>query len=229
MNGQPRMRKAPPAGPRRRGSRRPRADILRQLKEISLDLFARNGFDATTVNDLVAQVGISRRTFFRYFASKEDVVLSWIEDEAQAAWPLLLDRSPDEEPLMAMRRAFAKLARRHVHDLENTRRLMTLIFETACLRTRFDSEVARCQSKLDAALERPGPGDRYALFKVRVQNAAAVAAYIAAMQAWIAEGNEDSLDFLVSVAFDALAPAQILSQECSSMPAGQGAVAIACN
>jgi len=200
------MQKAPPASLRRRGARRPRADILRQLKEIALELFTRNGFDATTVNDLVAQAGISRRTFFRYFGSKEDVVLSGIEDETRAAWPLLLDRSPDEEPLIAMRRAFAKLARRHVHDLENTRRLMTLIFETPSLRARFDSEVARCQSKLDAALATPGPGDRCALFKVRVQNAAAVAAYIAAMQAWIAEGNEDSLDFLVSAAFDALAP-----------------------
>jgi AcrR family transcriptional regulator len=209
-----RTREPPPDAPRRRGARRPRTDTLRQLKETGLDLFTRNGFDATTVDEIASRAGISRRTFFRYFGSKEDVVLSWIEDETQAAWPLLLDRSPGEEPLMAMRRAFATLARRHVHDLENTRRWMTLIFETPSLRTRFDSSVTRCQSRLDAALETQGSDDRCALFKVRVQNAAAVAAYIAAMQAWIAEGNEDSLDFLVSAAFDALAPGQTLSRAC---------------
>ena len=45
-----------------------------ELEVIALDLFADKGFDATTVDDIAEAAGIGRRTFFRYFASKNDAV-----------------------------------------------------------------------------------------------------------------------------------------------------------
>lgn len=45
-----------------------------ELELVALDLFAERGFDRTTVDDLAEAAGIGRRTFFRYFASKNDVV-----------------------------------------------------------------------------------------------------------------------------------------------------------
>ena len=45
-----------------------------ELEEVALGLFAERGFEATTVDDLAAAAGIGRRTFFRYFPSKNDVV-----------------------------------------------------------------------------------------------------------------------------------------------------------
>ena len=63
---------ASPAGEPRRG--RPQSTSARELELIALRLFTERGFDETTVEDIAAAAGIGRRTFFRYFASKNDVV-----------------------------------------------------------------------------------------------------------------------------------------------------------
>ncbi len=42
--------------------------------DVAIDLFARKGFDATTVDDIVEAAGVSRRSFFRYFSSKTDLM-----------------------------------------------------------------------------------------------------------------------------------------------------------
>src|SRR5207245_9584963 len=79
-------------------------------EEAALSLFNERGFDAVTIDDIASAADVSRRTFFRYFASKEDVILSDHPrrlDELQAA----LDRRPAEEPaLTALRNAVLCLA-----------------------------------------------------------------------------------------------------------------------
>jgi mycofactocin system transcriptional regulator len=53
---------------------RPAVTSRAELERIALELFATRGFDETTVDDIADAAGIARRTFFRYFASKNDVV-----------------------------------------------------------------------------------------------------------------------------------------------------------
>lgn len=53
---------------------RPSATSRGELERCALALFVQRGFEATTVEDIAAAAGIGRRTFFRYFASKNDVV-----------------------------------------------------------------------------------------------------------------------------------------------------------
>lgn len=55
-------------------SGRPPVTSRAELEQVALDLFAERGFDATTVDDIAAASGVSRRTFFRYHRSKNDVV-----------------------------------------------------------------------------------------------------------------------------------------------------------
>ena len=59
---------------------RPAATTRSELERVALDLFRRQGFDATTVDEIAEAAGIGRRTFFRYYASKNDVV--WGDFEA---------------------------------------------------------------------------------------------------------------------------------------------------
>ena len=54
---------------------RTRDAVREQIAEVALVMFDEQGFDETTVDQIAAAVNISPRSFFRYFASKEDVVL----------------------------------------------------------------------------------------------------------------------------------------------------------
>lgn len=63
----------------RRAGRRP-VTSRSEIEHIALDLFAQNGFDPTTVEDIAAAAGIGRRTVFRYFASKNDIPWGAFDD-----------------------------------------------------------------------------------------------------------------------------------------------------
>lgn len=71
-----------------------RAEATRErLRKTALRMFLEHGFDATTVNQVAAEAGVSHMTFFRYFATKEDVVLDDPYDEVIADAVLAQDRA----------------------------------------------------------------------------------------------------------------------------------------
>lgn len=82
------------AGETRSG--RPRATSRRTLERIALELFAQHGFDATTVEQIADRAGVSRRTFFRYFSTKSDVL--WVQTAAENEQfaKLLTEAGPDQ-------------------------------------------------------------------------------------------------------------------------------------
>ena len=118
---------APPAATDGATRGRPAATSRQDVARAALDLFARQGYDATTVDEIAAAVGISRRTFFRYYESKPDVV--WGEFDAELG--RLRDRlaeAPDSEPLMdVLRRSVIATNRFGAGELDELRIRMVLI------------------------------------------------------------------------------------------------------
>jgi AcrR family transcriptional regulator len=75
------------------------ADTRSRLIEVSLDLYERNGFDATTIDQIAEAADIHRSTFFRYFEGKEAVLFAPMR--ASSEWFLEeLANRPSGEPLM---------------------------------------------------------------------------------------------------------------------------------
>lgn len=56
---------------------RKRQETLQRIAQTGLRLFSENGYDATTLDEIAEAAGISRRTFFYYFKSKEEILLEW--------------------------------------------------------------------------------------------------------------------------------------------------------
>ena len=78
------MSTSPPLSKRGRPRTTDRAEIARR----ALELFATRGFERTTLADVAAASGVGRRTLFRYFASKNDLVwgdFDWVLDRLRAA------------------------------------------------------------------------------------------------------------------------------------------------
>jgi AcrR family transcriptional regulator len=92
-------------------------DAMRaQIAEIALELISENGFENTTADEIAAQAGISRSTFFRYFATKEDVVLSQLEDNGQELAAAVRARPSTEPAWEALRQGFLDVSHRNGRD-----------------------------------------------------------------------------------------------------------------
>src|ERR1035437_7935525 len=89
---------------------RKREFAKRHIREAAIDLFAKKGFDETTIDDIAEAAGISRRSVFRYFPSKNDM-MAYGALSYGAALTDAIDRCPrDYSPAQVMRQAVLRLA-----------------------------------------------------------------------------------------------------------------------
>jgi mycofactocin system transcriptional regulator len=111
--------------PGRRG--RPPGTSARELEVAALHLFSERGFHQTTVDDIAAAAGVSRRTFFRYYDAKSDVLWNEFDTEVRTLQKLLAGAS-DELPLLdAIREAVLAANHYQAEDVPELRMRMHLI------------------------------------------------------------------------------------------------------
>ena len=95
----------PSPGLRERKKIQTRLDLARA----AMRLFEEKGYAATTVEDIAAAANVSRRTFFRYFASKEEVFIVDPQGKLDALHVALAEGPPDEPTIAALRRGILAL------------------------------------------------------------------------------------------------------------------------
>lgn len=95
---------------------RKRRETRQHIAVVAQRLFLANGFDGTTLDAIAAEAGISRRTFFSYFKSKDDIVLFWQDADMASLTAELLKTSPDSSPLDAVRDVMVKHIARYTTE-----------------------------------------------------------------------------------------------------------------
>jgi AcrR family transcriptional regulator len=171
-------------------------DGLRQLKkertrealvEAALSLFERRGFEATTVDELAEAAEVSRRTFFRYFATKEAVLFPDREARLDRFRALLAERRRGEPAFAAIRRACLALAREYGENRAVLLRQQRVIEASPSL-LAFERELDRdWEEALSAAL------DEGSTRRARVLAGAVMGAVRAVLADWFARGATEDL------------------------------------
>jgi mycofactocin system transcriptional regulator len=185
----------PAAGPGPRPGRvpigRPPSTTRDELARHALALFIGKGFDETTVDDIAAAAGIGRRTFFRYFASKTDVVWGDLETVLARMRARLAASPPDEPLLEAVRQAVVAGNQYGPVDLPEFRARITLIATVPALQSSATLHFAEWRRVLaEFAAERLGQSVDDLTPQAIAHAALGVA--LAASNEWIRRGDDGS-------------------------------------
>ncbi len=108
--------------------------VAASIAATALALFDKRGFDGVTVDEIAAASGISRRSFFRYFATKEDIVVSGHAAFGERITERVKARPEGEDVWLSLRRGYDILVDNVDRDPEGAARTMRVINATASLR-----------------------------------------------------------------------------------------------
>jgi TetR/AcrR family transcriptional regulator, regulator of mycofactocin system len=182
-----------PAGGSRRG--RPPGTSARELELISLRLFTRDGFEDTTVERIAAAAGVSKRTFFRYFDSKADVLWHAFDGEVRSLRAAFAAVPLDVPVLDGIRLAVVGVNRYRAEDVPELRTRMSLISSVPALQAsaahHYDAW-ERAVSEFAAVRLREPPDALYPLAIGRATLAVCRAAY----DRWVERADADLTVYL---------------------------------
>jgi AcrR family transcriptional regulator len=130
---------------------RKRRETLRRIAEEGLKLFAEAGYEATTLEAVAAAAGISPRTLFYYFKTKDEILQFWKGGGfLEALRPTLLAEPTDQTPLDAARNGLMKLISRY--DTEQSVVVDRIFNATETLRSRKQAIFIDMERQVFAAL-----------------------------------------------------------------------------
>jgi len=137
------------------GLQQRKRDLVRDtIARAAWELFAAEGYEATTVADIARAAGVSRRTFFRYFSSKEDVVVGTSDALAEDVLAAFARRPPTEPPLDAIREALRPVVEARLAEPREARAIVRQLRESRTLRRAMLERHARMEERLAVLLAR---------------------------------------------------------------------------
>jgi AcrR family transcriptional regulator len=180
-----------------------RRQLRRTLTAAAIDLFLANGYEATTVDEIAAAAGVGRRTFFRYFGAKEDVIFA-DHDEIVAAMERVFESADRSLPPVEVAcAAVALVLDYHVADLEISVKRFALTRTVTSLRDKEVATVDRYQRVLARYLRErfAQQGDESAGTRAAIAAAAIAAANNHVLRRWLRSDGRDDIGVGAAQAF----------------------------
>jgi AcrR family transcriptional regulator len=201
------------AAPRRVTAQR--QQMRQDLAASAMELFANQGYEETTVDQIAAAAGVARRTFFRYFRSKEEAIFPDHDDTLVRVADLLAGADPAEHPLDVVCRGIKEVLRMYAATPGVSVARYRLIRQVPTLREREIAVVARYErlftryllGRFDTAGQASGGWERGVgddAMLAEVSAAAVVAAHNHVLRRWLRSGGRGEVEPQLDHAFEVI-------------------------
>ncbi|MBN9981499.1 TetR family transcriptional regulator [Rhizobium sp. 25PS6] len=161
---------------------RKRRQTRERIEQAAMTLFLQRGFEATTIEDITEAADVSKRSFFDYFPSKEEVVFAWQDAFADRLMAAIAARPAEEPSVAAVEAAITATVIASVD--EPGLALGELIHRTPALKARDQLKYAKLEQKLAEALLLRKGGDPLERPRMRVLAAIVIGALRVGAELW---------------------------------------------
>jgi AcrR family transcriptional regulator len=170
---------------------RKRQQTRERLTRAAMALFLERGFEATTLDAIAEAADVSRRSFFHYFASKEDVVFAWQDDSSQAFLAAVAARPASESMLAAAENAVYDMV--SLIDPAEALAMAKLKQDNPALQAHDQVKYEKLERELAAtlALRASHRSDKATKLEARLAAMIATGAMRIGAELWAAEGGRE--------------------------------------
>lgn len=165
------------------------AEVRDRIAAAARALFADRGYDSTTVDAIAERAGIARRTFFRYFRSKDDAIFPDHERIAQAVTSYL-ESATDLTPLAAVCGGARVIFSGYLDDVAVAIERYRVARSVPALRDREIASVSQYTRIFQRYLNEKYRGEPNAELRAGVIAGAVVAAHNQVLRTWLRSGGE---------------------------------------
>lgn len=178
---------------------RTRRAVRAEIAEVAIDLFTRQGFENTTVDEIASAAGMTKRSFFRYFPTKDDVVFDGVDLTGADVVADIAARPAGEDPWESLHHVLrARLG--EIHASEQVLITLRLIEATPALIGRLHQRRAEWRRRVGDALE-ARPGVEIDAYAADLLINAATAVLDAVSSQWVRSGGKADRSSLLDQGF----------------------------
>jgi AcrR family transcriptional regulator len=177
-----------------------RVEGRKRVREVAFELFERKGFEATTVDEIAEVSGVSRRSIFRYFKSKEGIFFATQHEKLEMFRALVNDPQQGETPYQTARRACLSLAQ---HFEQDRSQIMAHYRITATAQTLMPLDASLNRSWDDAMLSALLRGEE-STWHHELLAGAMMGLVRSVLRGWVSRGALEDLHQLGELAFTSL-------------------------
>jgi AcrR family transcriptional regulator len=180
---------------------RKRRETHARITDSGIRLFLDKGYDATTLDEIAAEAGISRRTFFYYFKTKDEILLSLQSGMGATIVNALRDQPSDKRPLEAVRDAVLEVCA--IIPADDMIAIDNLMRTNPVVQARKQASMIEHEATLYAALREKWPNPEQAI-RLRMVAMMALGAIRLATDTLHREGGKRPFTDLIAENFAAL-------------------------